>query len=107
MAQSTPADSSQKSSTSSQALSEYQLASWRIYDPTHQQQWIDQLNTASAATVQKEIAILLSEMNYQLYLNRQQEERILLTNSIQLLQALTMNKPTLASSSGQVSTTVN
>ncbi|CEK11712.1 type IVB secretion system protein IcmX [Legionella hackeliae] len=76
----------------SQALSEYTMATWRLFDPnqnTTQQgntQWLSGLDNASAATVQKEIAVLLAEINYQLYLNRQQEERILLTNSILLLQ---------------------
>lgn len=81
------------STTTSRALSEFQLASWRLYNPQNSNQWITEINTASAATVQKETAILLSEINYQLYLNRQLEERILLTNSLQLLQNLVMNRP--------------
>ncbi|ASQ45095.1 type IVB secretion system protein IcmX [Legionella clemsonensis] len=80
----------------SQSLSEYQMATWRLFDPRQANnnnqgsmgntEWLAGLDTASAATVQKEIAILLAEINYQLYLNRQQEERILLTNSVLLLQ---------------------
>ena len=73
--------------TTSQALSEFQMATWRIYDAQNQQnnQWVDQINNASAATVNKEIAILLSEINYQLYLTRQIAERQLMTTSVALL----------------------
>jgi intracellular multiplication protein IcmX len=74
---------------SSQALSEFKMASWRLYNPGQTEmksQWISQINNASAASVQKEMAVLLAEINYQLYLNRQQDERILLTNTLLLLQ---------------------
>ncbi|VEG91050.1 Intracellular multiplication protein IcmX [Legionella spiritensis] len=80
---------SQSNQQTSQQLSEFQMATWRLYSPNSQnnnQQWITQINQASSATVQKEIAILLAEINYQLYLNRQQQERLLLTESILLLQ---------------------
>ena len=74
----------------SQALSEFTMATWRLYNPvdstTPNKQWIDQIDKASAATVQKEMVTLLAEINYQLYLNRQQDERLLLTNTILLLQ---------------------
>lgn len=82
-------------SQTSQALSEFQMATRRIYSANSQQgtQWIDQINTASPATVEKEIAILLSEINYQLYLNRQQEERQLLTSSLMLLLAAREQAP--------------
>lgn len=72
----------------SQALSEFIMATRRIYNPSQDmdKQWVNQINTATEATIQKEIAILLAEINYQLYLSRQQNERILMTNSIQLLQ---------------------
>ncbi len=79
-----------KASTS-QALNEYYMATRRLYDPTlskggQSPQWLDQINTASPATIQKEIAVLLSEINYQLYLSRQQQERLLLTNSVMIFQ---------------------
>lgn len=82
----------------SQAMSEMEMATRRLYnpakgDPATTPQWVDMINSASSATVQKEMAILLSEINYQLYLSRQQQERILLTNSLQLIQALTSNPP--------------
>lgn len=79
----------------SQALSEYQMASWRIANPNQSgsNQWVAQINAASPATVQKETAILLSEINYQLYLMRQQEERMLLTQSVLTLLSLSSSKP--------------
>ena len=81
---------------SSQALNELTMATRRIYNPDKEgTQWLDSINTASPVTVQREMALLLSEINYQLYLNRQQEERILLTNSLLLLQNLSQNKPGL------------
>ncbi|WP_167554513.1 type IVB secretion system protein IcmX [Legionella israelensis] len=89
----------------SQALNEFNMATWRLYKPQSQQdgvpqpnqQWINMINKASSATVQKEIAVLLAEINYQLYLNRQQQERILLTNSINLLQNTKASEPTQSS----------
>ena len=78
------------STTTSQALNEYVMATRRLNNPyattPEGSQWIDQINAASPATVQKEMAILLSEINYQLYLSRQQQERLLLTNTIMLFQ---------------------
>lgn len=79
----------------SQAMSEFQMATWRLFNPnmTASTQWVNQINTASPTTVQKEIATLLAEINYQLYLNRQQEERILLTNSLLLIQNTKVSQP--------------
>ncbi len=96
------------STTTSQAFNEFQSATWRLYNPAStsaDDQWTSQINTASSATLQKEIAILLSEINYQLYLNRQQEERILLTNSLSLLQLMANNKPNNVPVSSDSSTT--
>lgn len=86
---------SDASNQTSQALSEFNMATWRIYnsDPKAPSQWLNQINNASPATVQKEIAALLAEINYQMYLNRQQEERILLTNTILLFQNSRMGQP--------------
>ena len=56
-------------------------------------QWIEKLNTSSPATVQKEIAILLAEINYQLYLDRQLQERMLMTSSVSLLQGTKATQP--------------
>lgn len=92
----------------SQALSEFQMATWRIYNPDPcanstdgncstssggQGQWATTIDNASPATVAKETALLLSEINYQLYLNRQLQERQLLTESLILIQSLVTNPP--------------
>ena len=80
---------------SSTAFNEFQMATRRQYDPSKKDgtQWIDSINTASPATVQKEMAILLSEINYQLYLNRQQDERLLLTNTLLLINSIATSQP--------------
>jgi intracellular multiplication protein IcmX len=79
----------------SQALSEFAMATWRLYNPdlTSNTQWVTQINNASAATVQKEMAVLLAEINYQLYLSRQQQERLLLTNTMLLIQNARASQP--------------
>lgn len=85
----------------SEALSEFTMAAWRlknIGDGKSQgpsQEWIKKINEASSDTVQKEIAVLLAEMNYQMYLSRQQQERILLTNTMILLENMKANAPSL------------
>lgn len=83
--------------TSSQAYNEYKMATWRLYgtdaNKADDKQWIDKINTASSSTVQKEMVMLLAEINYQLYLNRQQQERQLMNDSVLLLTNLTAGKP--------------
>ncbi|WP_133127532.1 hypothetical protein [Legionella nagasakiensis] len=90
----------------SEASSEYNMATWRLaninqnttgqnQNNQQQQQWTEQIKNAPPETVQKEIALLLAEINYQLYLTRQQQERILLTNSILVIQSARSNKPSL------------
>lgn len=100
------------SASPSQSFNEYMMATWRIFNPEaasnamnsdknsgnnqsniQSTQWIDQINHATPATVQKEIAILLSEINYQLYLSRQIQERMLLTSSVALLQSTKATQP--------------
>ena len=85
------------SQKSSQALTEFTMATHRLFNPdmSANQQWINQINDASSATVQKEMAVLLAEINYQLYLSRQQQERALLTSSAQLIQQTTTFRPSL------------
>ena len=82
----------------SQAMSEFNMATWRLFNSedlsSPNKQWINKLNTASSATVQKEIAVLLAEINYQMYLNRQLQERNLLTNTIMLMQNTRLSEPT-------------
>ncbi|VEB33120.1 Intracellular multiplication protein IcmX [Legionella sainthelensi] len=88
----------------SQALNEFNMATWRIFNPANvtqsgqtgqpgNTQWISQINNASSVTVEKEIAILLAEINYQMYLDRQVHERLLLTNTILLMQSLRSTAP--------------
>ena len=79
----------------SQAISEFNMASKRLLNPdmSVNNQWLSKLDEASPATVQKEIAALLAEMNYQMYLDRQIQERILLTNSIMLIQNTKASQP--------------
>ncbi len=91
----------------SQALSEFAMATWRLYNPDQSTntQWLAQINQASNATVQKEIAGLLAEINYQLYLSRQQQERILLTNSMILLQYMHGTQPSLSNAGGNALST--
>ena len=70
------------------------MATWRLFSPSEgSNQWLNQINTASTTTIQKEMAILLAEINYQLYLTRQQQERLLLTNTMLLIQSTKGNAP--------------
>lgn len=95
VAQTSSSSGGSDTTTTSEALNEFKMATWRQYDPSKEasDQWVQKINSASAATVQKETAILLSEISMQLYQTRQVQERLLLTNSILLLQALSQNKP--------------
>ena len=83
----TSGDSNNASAATSQALNEFTMATWRLYNNNgaKDEKWINQINQASPATIQKEMVTLLAEINYQLYLTRQQQERMLLTNSMLLL----------------------
>lgn len=81
---------------SSEALMEYKMATWRLFEAANEknpQKWLDSINKASPASVQKEMTVLLAEINYQLYLSRQQQERLLLNNSILLLATLSSTAP--------------
>ena len=91
----TPSTNSQ----SSQALSEFTMATWRLFNPDQNAKstWLSQINKASSAAVEKDMVTLLAEINYQLYLNRQQEERLLLTNTLLLLQNARASQPTASS----------
>ncbi len=105
--QTPPAATSGASSTpTSQALNEFNMATWRLYNPDQSvnTMWIAQINNASAATVQKEMATLLAEINYQLYLTRVQQERILLTNTMLLIQNARAAQPSSSLSTSGSST---
>ncbi|STX40966.1 IcmX (IcmY) [Legionella donaldsonii] len=99
------------STPTSQALTEFNMATWRLYNPDQSvnTMWTAQINNASAATVQKEIATLLAEINYQLYLSRVQQERILLTNTMLLIQNARAAQPSssLSTSGSSTSATDN
>lgn len=99
------------SAPTSQALNEFNMATWRLYNPDQSvnTMWLAQINNASAATVQKEIATLLAEINYQLYLSRVQQERILLTNTMLLIQNARAAQPSssLSTSGSSTSATDN
>lgn len=119
------APSQQNSGQMSQALTEFNMATWRLYNPAQTNTnnagalggvgstgatgqpgntpWINSLNNAPPATVEKEIAILLAEINYQLYLDRQIHERLLMTNSILLLQSVRTGAPSTDFLAGQQS----
>ncbi|MGQ3892113.1 hypothetical protein [Legionella sp. CNM-4043-24] len=100
------------STVSSEAMNEFIMASWRLYNPAagsdnkNQQQWLTKINQGSAASVQKEIAVLLAEINYQLYLTRQQQERLLITQSMIMLQNTKMMplSPSMGATSGGTDT---
>lgn len=90
-----------KTPATSEALSEFVMAASRLKNigdgkaEGPSQDWIKKINEASGETVQKEIALLLAEMNYQMYLSRQQQEKILLTNTMILIQNMRGNEPSL------------
>jgi intracellular multiplication protein IcmX len=105
MPQTTPTGDKEQTS---QALNEFIMATHRLSSqPTSSggTSWINSINTASPATVEKEIALLLAEINYQLYLNRQQEERQLLTNSLILTIMARQQAPSFGSNDDAPSTT--
>jgi intracellular multiplication protein IcmX len=89
-----PLDSRDKTltgSSTSQAMDEFIMASYRLFTPNPKPNsgvapsasaWQTKISGASSATVQKEMVILLAEINYQLYQMRQQQERMLLTQSL-------------------------
>ena len=87
--------SSDSSTATSQALNEFTMATWRLYTPggNTNANWLNQINQAPPATVEKEMVTLLAEINYQLYLTRQQQERLLLTNTMLLLVNAKLSKP--------------
>jgi intracellular multiplication protein IcmX len=98
-----------KGEPSSQALNEFTMASWRLFNPNggNNQQWLTQINKGSNASVQKEIAILLAEINYQLYLSRQQQERSLMTESVLLLQGMKPDADVASSNAAAYSTSTS
>lgn len=94
-----PQDSRDKTfsgSSTSQAMDEFIMATYRLFTPNTQASsqgapsgsaWQTKISGASSTTVEKEMVMLLAEINYQLYQMRQQQERMLLTESLIMLNA--------------------
>ena len=83
-----PQSAGEQQAKTSQALTEFKMATWRLFNSDGSNSpWLSQINEAPAATVNKEMVTLLAEINYQLYLSRQLQERQLLTNTILLLES--------------------
>lgn len=88
-------DPNSNTTPTSQSLSEFVLATWRLFNIDPKANWLTQINGASSDTLNKEMATLLAEINYQMYLNRQIQEKILLTNTMILMQLAKKNQPQL------------
>jgi len=83
---------------SSQAYDEYIMATRRLFNPSTTSvsgantnsdttsQWTKDMEKASSITLMRETVYLLAEINYQLYLTRLQEERLLMAMSAMQLQ---------------------
>lgn len=87
-----------KNNSASQAELEFQMATSRLASAKKsgaqdsQSDWLTNLKQATPAEVQRQTAILLAEMNYQLYLSRMSQERLLATMSVLQLQLLAQLK---------------
>lgn len=94
--------------TTSQMEEEYNMATYRIFNPTgtKETKWQANLKQASSSAIQKQMAMLLAEINYQLFLNRKEQERILVTLSAMQLGQNAQNKQqlTLATAARYIST---
>lgn len=78
-----------------QASQEMYMATKRLLpqgDNGQPSKWMTQINQATPLEVQRQTAVLLAEMNYQLYLNRVAQERMLATMSTLQLQLLNTMK---------------
>lgn len=83
----------------SQAYDEYIMATRRLFSPAKSgtdtpgtSQWITDMEKAAPIALQRESLYLLAEINYQLYLERQQNERLLVTISALQLQSAAAGK---------------
>lgn len=97
-------NSTSKSAENSEASLEFNMATHRLFDPgspmgatgsgdgNQPSKWLAEIQKASSTDVSKQSAILLAEMNYQLYLNRMTMERLLATMSVMQLQQLSTIK---------------
>ena len=92
-------------SGSSQLEEEFKMATYRIFNPEADSanssntstttDWETRLQNASSAEIQRQIAKLLAEINYQLFLNRRDQERMLVTLSAMQLDANSQKKKQL------------
>lgn len=87
--------------STSQLEEEFKMATQRIFtpdrhgelDPSQKTAWQKDLEKAGSLAVQRQMAQLLAEINYQMYLNRREQERILTTlSAMQLGQNSQMKK---------------
>ena len=71
---------------------EYNMATRRIFNPNEVDKataWQKNIQSASLLELMRQMNYLLADMNYQMYLNRMQQERLLLTlSTLQLQQAV-------------------
>ena len=74
--------------TKSELQFEHDLASRRFGDGQSDSDWRKRMEAAPPVVIQREMLYLLAEMNYQLYLNRMELERILATDSAMQLHQL-------------------
>jgi hypothetical protein len=105
--------STNTASGSSQLEEEFKMATHRIFQPqsngnltlNQKTQWQTDLENASGLAVQRQMAQLLAEINYQLFLNRQQQERVLITLSAIQLGGIAQQKKdlTIDSAAGFIS----
>ncbi len=85
----------------SQAEIDFHLATKRLTNgakdgtPRKKSKWMDEINHASSLDVQRQMAILLAEMNYQMYQSRMDQERMLMVLAVLQGEFLATLKPTL------------
>ncbi len=79
------------------ARQEMEMAVKRFIKPSGKdaKTWADELKKSSSKDVQRQMAMLLAEMNYQMYLNRMIQQRMLATMSVLELQYLTSMREAL------------
>ncbi len=88
----------------STAFDESMMFTRRLFNNTPSQgsvpdnTWINDMNQASPIVLQREMLMLLAEINYQLYLERMQNEKILLTVAAIQLGGTASSAPTIAQS---------
>ena len=95
----------------SAAYDEYTLATHRLFNPGSEDlststpsQWLTDMKTAAPGEVDKQMLFLLAEINYQLYLDRKQNERLLLAITAMQMQGAATRGPTLADESEDAET---